>query len=176
MHLTRRALLKGAMICQMAGCSAAALTPATIVADAQAAASGLSAMLTGLTTAFPALLPPSTVASLKTDLTTAQSVAANLSANMPAASAASAVHQVLGVVNAVLNTLAAPPLNGLIPAPFNVAVAAAAILAPEMEAFVAQYLPTAAVSPATAKARTSFAAITPVMTPDAARGLLAGMR
>lgn len=176
MHLTRRALLKGAMICQLAGCSAAALTPAAIIADAQAAATGLSAMLAGLTTAFPTLLPPATVANLKANLATAQTVAATLSANTPASTAATAVQQVLGVVNALLNTLAAPPLNGLIPAPFNIAVAAAAIIAPEMEAFVAQFLPTAAASPATAQARATFSAITPVMTPDAARALLAGLR
>jgi hypothetical protein len=86
------------------------------------------------------------------------------------------VRQVLDVVNAVLATLAAPPVNGLIPAPFNVAVAAAAVLAPEMEAFVTQFLPAAAASVSVAKARAAFAGVAPMMTPDAARKLLAGLK
>ncbi len=94
--------------------------------------------------------------------------------NLPAASGATTVQIVEGYLNAVLNTLAAPPINGLIPAPFNMAVAAAALVVPDLEAFVNQYLPAAtAVAPATYAARLQLrAAARQVTTLDQAMAIL----
>ena len=156
----------------LGACSQVPLTPADIIADAQAAASGLSTALSLLSAAAPTLIPAATLASIQSDLATAQGIAKTLSASTPATSAASVVQQVLGYLNAALNVLAAPPINGLIPSPFNTAVAAVAVLAPEMEAFVTAYIPTAAASPVAVKVRAKLVAAAPAMTPAQARARL----
>lgn len=143
--------------------TAPAVTPASIVADVQGAVKGLQTALTDITAANPSLIPPSTVARLTADLTDASSAAAMLAANMPATLGANSASVVMGDINDVLNTLAAPPVNGLIPAPANEIVAAAAVVAPVIEAYVTQYLPAkAAAAPDTINARVLLAAAHPM--------------
>ena len=133
---------------------APSLTPAQIVTEAGTVAKGLSGALTQLAGADPSLIPAGTLATLQSDLTLAQGAASALSTSLPASNGAATVQTVEGYINAVLNALAAPPINGLIPAPYNLAVTAAALVVPDLEAFVNQYLPAAsAVAPATHAAR-----------------------
>lgn len=179
MHATRRFLLGGTaaglLTAALAACTTgpfAKMTPTQIVAQAQAAASGLLGMLQQVAKAYPVLIPPATLATLTKDLTLAVGSAQSLSGNMPATQGATVVKTVEGYLNAVLNTLAAPPINGLIPSPFNMAVAAAAFIVPQLEAFVGTYIPAAAASPATVFNREKFAAQAPGMTTAEALAVL----
>ncbi len=165
MHLSRRAILGAPLAAALTSCDSNALTPAQIVTEAGVAAKGLSGALTQLAGTDPKLIPAAMLATLQNDLTLAQGAASSLTTNLPAASGATTVQIVEGYLNAVLNTLAAPPINGLIPAPFNMAVAAAALVVPDLEAFVNQYLPAAAaVAPATYAARLRLRAAAPQVT------------
>ncbi len=174
MPLSRRAILGAPIAVALTRCGAAPLTPAQIVTESDAAAKGLSGALTQIASADPTLIAPGTLVTLQNDLTQAQGAASTLTSNLPAASGAAIVQTVEGYINAVLNTLAAPPINGLIPAPFNLAVAAAALVVPDLEAFVNDYLPAAsAVAPATYPARLQFRAAAPqVATLDQAVAIL----
>jgi hypothetical protein len=182
-HLTRRHLLASTvLIVPVAGCAAlglsTTLTPATIVSQALALAQGLSGMLTQVAAAYPALVPAATLAMLTKDLTLATGAANTLTTALPAASGASIAQTIDGYINAVLTTLAGPPINGLIPSPFNMAVAAAAIVVPQIEAFVNQYLPasmtTAGAAPGALAARAKFAAVAPALTTQGALVILQG--
>ncbi len=176
--LTRRSILLGATALvplAIAGCATGTVTPAAIVTEAQSVASGLAGMLKSLTAAYPTLIPSSTAATIAADLTLAQSAATTLSSNIPAATGASTVKTVEGYVNAVLTTLAGPPINGLIPAPFNQVVAAAAFIVPQLEAFAALYIPALAASPAAAKAQARFlASAAPITSTAQAVAILQG--
>jgi len=185
MKLSRRTVVASTALASSAvliGCSklglSTTLTPASIVAQGLALAQGLSGMLTQVSSTYPSLIPAPTLKTLTTDLTLATGAANTLNSSLPAASEASTVQTIDGYINAVLNTLAGPPINGLIPSPFNMAVAAAAIVVPQLEAFVNQYLPasmmTAAAAPVTLASRARFAAAAPALTPPAALALLQG--
>ncbi len=165
MHLSRRAIIAVPLAVTLAGCAGTTLTPSQIVADAATLAKGLAGALTAVASAVPNLLPAGMLATLESDLTLAEGAASALNTNLPATSGASIAQTIDGYINAVLNTLAAPPLNGLIPAPFNTAIAAAAVVVPEIEAFVNRYLPTAsAVAPATYAARLKLRDTAPQVT------------
>lgn len=175
--ISRRSLLRASAVAvpavALAGCGVFGnMTPAQIVTQAQSIASGLSGMLTQLVAQYPTLIPAATVATIQDDLAKAQAAAKTLASGLPAATGASVVQTVLGYVNAVLNTLAAPPINGLIPAPFNQVVAAAAFLTPTLEAFVQSYIPAAAAASVTAETRLRFAGMAPGMTADRAVAVL----
>ncbi len=157
----------------LAACAGQPVTPASVVADAQTAVTGLQTALKQIAIAEPNLIPAADLTRINADLAAAATAAAQLSAGMPAASGATTARIVEGDINDVLDVLAGPPVNGLIPAPANQVVAAAAIVAPMLEAFVAQYVPAAAASPEAANARTTLAALKP-MTLDQARAVLAG--
>jgi hypothetical protein len=132
-------------------CSTAATTPAAILTDAQSLAGGLAGALSAVEAADPNLIPPATAAKIATALADAKTIAGQLSTGMAPASAATVIVQVEGDINDVLNVLAAPPLNGIIPPPASQAIAAASIVLPVLEAFAAPYLPAgnaAAVAPA----------------------------
>jgi hypothetical protein len=174
MHMSRRAIIGAPVAAALTSCGSSALTPAQIVTEAGVAAKGLSGVLAQVASADPSLLPASMLATLQNDLALAQGAASSLTPSLPAVNGASVVQTVEGYINAVLNTLAAPPINGLIPAPFNLAVAAAAFVVPDLEAFVSQYLPTAsAVAPATYAARLQLrAAALQVTTLDQAVAIL----
>jgi hypothetical protein len=152
----------------LAGCSGSSLTPTVIVAAAGTVAKGLAGAVSAIASAYPTLIPADMLATIQTDLALAQTAAGQLSATLPAATGASVVQTVEGYINAVLNLLAGPPINGLIPAPFNQVIGAAAIVVPVLEAFVAQYLPAASASPA----RVKLAASVPGMTRAQAMAVL----
>jgi hypothetical protein len=165
MQISRRAVLGVPFAAALARCGANAMTPTQIITEAGTTAKGLSGVLTQLAAADPSLIPAETLKTLQADLVLAQGAAAALTSNLPAASGASVVKTVEGYINAVLNTLAAPPINGLIPAPFNMAIAAAALVVPDLEAFANQYLPGAAGAVlATAEARSKLRAAAPQVT------------
>lgn len=152
MHISRLfsigilALGLGAM--PLAGCTNSTQTPAAVIAAAGALANGLAGAVTAIKVAYPNLIPPATMVEIQVDLALAQQASSQLSATLPSATGAATVQLVEANINAVLNLLSAPPLNGVIPPPFNEAIGAAAILVPVLEAFVTQYLPVpAAASP-----------------------------
>lgn len=157
----------------LAGCAGgAAVTPASVVSDAQTSITALQTALKQVVVAEPNLIPAAEVARINADLATAQTAAAQLVAGMPAQLGATSARVIEGDINDVLDVLAGPPVNGLIPAPANQVVAAAAIVAPMIEAFVAQYLPQVGAEPADASARVKLAATAP-MTLTQARAVLA---
>ncbi len=165
MHLSRRAILGVPVAVTLTSCAGVDLTPAQIVTEAGTVAKGLSGALAQLAGADPTLIPTGTLATLQSDLALAQGAASALNTSLPASNAASTVQTVEGYVNAVLNALAGPPINGLIPPPYNLAVAAAALVVPDLEAFVNQYLPAgSAVAPATHAARLQLREAAPRIT------------
>jgi hypothetical protein len=165
MHLSRRAVLGVPLAVTLTSCAGVILTPTQIITDASTLANGLAGALTQVANFDPNLIPAGTLSTLQSDLTLAQGAASSLNTNLPASNGASIAQTIDGYINAVLNTLAAPPINGLIPAPFNLAIAAAALLVPEIETFVNQYLPAAsAVAPATYAARLQLLEAAPKVT------------
>jgi hypothetical protein len=178
MILNRRAALIGATaLCvamplsfALASGATPTLTPATVITDATNADVSLLNMLNNPVVA--SVLPAATLTALKADLTTGQQVGQSLTTNLPAATAATTIQQINGYINAVLNTIAGPPVNGLIPAPFNMVVAAVAIIMPELEGFVDTYILNASASVAMATTRAKLAATAPGLTLAQARVLL----
>src|ERR1700731_1279456 len=128
MNITRRHALLGtsALIpaALLAACAGTPLTPAQIITQATAVVTGLVGMIKSVSASFPTLIPTNLLTTIENDLGLATTATTNLTANLPAASGASTVSTIEGYINAVLTTLAGPPINGLIPAPFNMAVAA----------------------------------------------------
>lgn len=151
--LTRRAALGATAIVPLvlAGCATGAGVPQIIVTYAVTMATGLSGMFTQLEAAYPSLVPASMAATIAKDLAIAKTAATSLSTSLPAGSGALTVRTILGDVNAVLALAAGPPINGLIPAPFNQAVAAVSLLAPTLEAFVESFFPATAGAPLAAR-------------------------
>ena len=173
MNISRRALLGASALVPvaLAGCAGNPVTPAQIVTIVQSTASGLSTMLVAVSAQEPGLIPPAMAATLGTDLALAIGASKTLAAGLPATAGASTVHIVEGYLNDVLSTLAGPPVNGLIPPPYNMALAAAAFVMPQIEAFAALYIPAAAASPTTAAARAKLAAASPIPITSTAQAL-----
>jgi hypothetical protein len=151
------------------------VTPAGVISDVQAVVNGLAGALSSpaVTAAINAV--PAAAAILpviQKDVALAQGALATLASNTSAAQGASIVSQINGWLNAIIDTADAPPLIGLIPSPFNLAITAAAVLLPGLETFVDQYLPTTATAAAVAHKAGALRGAT-TMTPDAARALLA---
>lgn len=165
-------LLPAAVVLFVAACAGLPGTPASVVSDAQTSITALQTAIKQVAVAEPNLIPAADLTRINADLTTAATAAKQLSAGMPATAGATTARIVEGDINDVLDVLAGPPVNGLIPAPANQVVAAAAIVAPMIEAFVAQYVPAAAASPNVTAARTKLAAAHP-MTVAQARAVLA---
>ena len=177
MNITRRNLATALLgTTALAACGTTTLTPTLIITEAGTVANGLAGAITQIATAYPALIPAATLVTIKTDLGLAQTAATGLSAALPATTGASVVQTIEGYINAVLTVLAGPPINGLIPAPFNMAISAAALLVPDLEAFANTYLaPTAAASLAAAHARAMLVVNAPPITDkNAALLVLAG--
>jgi hypothetical protein len=150
-------------------------TPAIVVTDTNAVVHGLQGMLAQLVSEQPALIPPDALAKIDSALADADAATGKLSAGLAAVVGATQVQIALGDINAVLDAMAAPPINGLLPPPYNEAVAAAALLAPGMEAFVQQNLAnnTAAVSLDTLATRVELqVAALEITTPDQALAVL----
>jgi hypothetical protein len=150
------------------------LTPPEVVADLQTMATGLNNALAQLEKSNPNAIPSATAAKIQNDLTEAATVAGQLTTGMTPTAGATQAQLVLNDINAALTVLSEPPINGLIPSPFNIAVAAAAILAPSIEAFVKSQIPaTAAASPGAVLVRTNAMQSAPqITTKEQARAAL----
>ena len=189
---TRRAAIAAllgttALLSVVAACTTAApLTPAEIVTQATAIGTGLLGMISNPTvTAIITKLSGGSgiLATLTGYLSKAVGAAGTLSANLPATTGASIASQIDGYINAFLTTVDSPPLVGLIPSPFNLALTAATVLLPPIEQFINQYLPasvtTAPTVPVPAPAvvaatRLKFGAIKPAMGAPEALAVLQG--
>ena len=144
----------------LTGCAnGTGMTPASIITQATVAVTGLQGALKQVEATNPTLIPAPLASRIDGDLTKAEAVAATFSAGLPASAGALTAQQIEGYVNDVLDVLAGPPVNGLIPAPANQAVAAVAIVAPLIEAYVNQYLPATKAGATLADTRTKFAAM-----------------
>ena len=149
------------------------VTPAAVIADLGSIVTGMSAMFPKLLAAAPSLIPAPLAAQIQGDLSLAQQADATLTANVPAATGATTAQKIEGYVDAVFAVLAGPPINGLIPAQFNLVLTGVAVLLPGIEAFFNQYL-TAAPTVSASLVRAQFRAAAPAMTPAEARLVLAG--
>lgn len=175
MTLSRRNLLTASALAipvtVLAGC-ASTNTPVQntqqIVLDLQNAVPALKNSLA----AIPAgTIPAATLATINASLASAQSVLAGLSSSMTATQAAPLVQQIESDLNAVISAAAAVPL---IPPPFSVALAAAAVILPIVEGFVNSTLHLGAVA-AAFPARTKVIGMAPPMTVAQAQATLAAM-
>jgi hypothetical protein len=142
--LTRCALPSGPVI------------PLTIITEAKAVVGGVAGAVGKISAAGCA---PST---MQANIAAAQTAASSLTPSMQAASGAGVVMVINGCINAVLNICAAPPINGLIPSPFNTVVAAAAYVMPDLEAFVDHWILRVSLSPAVHEVRAKLIAAAPV--------------
>lgn len=131
------------------------VTPATV---SQQLINDVNAGLTtGLTTAAllgamtPPVLTAAQVSAIDAVLQKAQGVMGDVTALTPAVTGVTTMQTVDGYINTALTTLASVPV---IPAPFNLAVAGMALVAPEIEAFVASILGTvSATAPSPVRAK-----------------------
>jgi hypothetical protein len=181
MLLSRRSMLKTSAGIAALGVAACAngsftLTPAQVVTDLGNGAAMLLADLPIIGQDLgPKLLPATLLAQLESDAQLAVTTSKTLSTSMTASQSLTGVQQVVGYFNDVLNTLAAPPINGVIPAPFNLAVQALDVIVTQIiEPWIAQITGTAA-APAPF-VRASLAKAKPGMTPAEAEAILAGIK
>lgn len=173
---TRRAALAGLLATTaLAGCTSTtgATTPQSILSLVSTILNGLAgaARMPAVVAAVSAA--PGGAAALNTvlnDIILAQGALASLTTNTPAATGATTVQQIDGWLNAIIDTADSPPLIGLIPSPFNMAITAVAILLPGLEAFVNQFLP--APAPATASAHAPSLRAKSAMTAAQAQAVL----
>ena len=156
------------------GPNSSAQISSIIVNDAQSASIGLQNIMNSVEKQYPNMISKADAVKINADLVSAVSVSNELKTGAPAASQASNVNLVLGYINDVLNVVGSPPINGLIPSPFNTAVAAVAFIAPELEGFVQSYVGTAGAGLASVDARTAIFGSSPVMITNLnqARGIL----
>jgi len=162
MHITRPAIAVALALSVAACANGTGTTPAQVIADAQGAVTGLQTALHQVEVTNPTLIPAPLASRIDGDLTKAQAVASVLTTGLPAQAGAVSAQQIEGYINDVLDVLAGPPVNGLIPAPANQAVAAVAIVAPLIEAYVNQYLPQPAPKAAASLDRARLAALAPM--------------
>jgi hypothetical protein len=131
MSITRRTLLwASASVVALAACTT---NLGTVASDANLVVTGLQKAIQGIETADPTLIKAPDQATINTALTTALSLVKGISAATPASSGASTVQTIDTDINTVLDIVATLPV---IPPPYNLAVQAAAALAPVLEAFV----------------------------------------
>ena len=181
----RSALLASASIFTLAvtnlalsGCGT--VTVASIISQAQTAVTGLAKGFTALTTADPTIIPVSTTTAVTSYFSNATAVLTELSGVAAPAPTATTLQKIFGYINQGLAVLAGPPVNGLIPAPFNEVIAAFDVVAPSIEAFITANLspsstPTAAIDASGVKAmavRQNARATLPAMDYNTAVALL----
>lgn len=155
---TRRNLLATAVplvVLGIAGCSSTTMTPAQVVTDAQNAISALANAFKAVLAQAPNAVPANTAATINSALAQAASVLGSLSTSLTATQAAPIVQQVESAINTVITAAAAVPL---IPPPFSLALEAAAVVLPILEAFVNSVLPAPTPAPAALAARAKMAA------------------
>jgi hypothetical protein len=154
--ITRRNLIAssalipaGALLARCAGTTSVGTISQQLINDVNAG------ITTGLTTTalLGAMVPPVLTAVVVSAITSllkqAQSAMSGVTAVTPVATGATTMQAVDGYINSVLTTLASVPV---IPPPYNLAIAALALVAPEVEAFVASALGTvSATAPAWGK-------------------------
>jgi hypothetical protein len=150
MSKSRRQVLQAAALIPagllLAKC--AGVTVADVVSDLENAPAALSAALTSVTTADPSAIPAATAGSIQSDLALAQGIASALPSNLTTASDATNAQTIVAYINSGIALLADPPVSGLIPAPFNEAIAAFDLVLPGIESAAAALLPAAAAAAA----------------------------
>jgi hypothetical protein len=119
-----------------AGC--ATPTASNILAVSQAVVTGLSGMITEVNVKFPTLIPAAIQTSIAAKFSLASAALTVLQNSLLASTtaSASAVQTVESNVNAVLDALASPPINGLIPAPYEEVIAAVDLQLPLLDYFI----------------------------------------
>ena len=132
---TRRAMLSATPFLAVSACAGqtAAQVSAQVVTDINNAVAALSNAIPAAAKADPKLLPPAAQTQIMTWLADAQGVLASVSTSMTATAAAPALQKAEADLNAVLAALAAVPL---IPPPYSMAIAAAAVAAPFIEGYL----------------------------------------
>jgi hypothetical protein len=137
--------------------SAPGTLPAQILADVTGALNQLAAVIPSLTMTTPPVLSQTVEATLLADVNYALGFMATVSSSTPATTGATVLARAEGYFNAVLVALLPLP----IPAPFNLIIVAANVVAPELEALIASFIPptvTPVPAPAPAAARARMAA------------------
>ena len=177
--MNRRTLLTATALLPIAGCAQfqslfGTLTPAAVEADLGTIVAGLNGMFPKLLAQYPSAIPATLAAQIQNDLSLAAAADATLTANTPATTGATTAQKIEGYINAVFGVFAGPPVNGLIPAPFNMVLAGVDVLLPGIEAFVNSVLAPAAPTVSASRVRAQFRAVAPAMTPAEARLVLAG--
>ncbi len=158
MSPTRRALLSATPLLAVAACAGqtAAQVSAQIVADLNNAIAALSNAVPAIAKADPSLLSVSVQTQIQTYAADARGVLTSVSTTMAATSAAPALSKAEADLNAILAALAAVPL---IPPPYSMIIAAAAMVAPMVEGYIATLTgPSPATAPKAATAPTMLAA------------------
>lgn len=155
MSPTRRALLSATPLLAVAACAGqtAAQVSAQIVADLNNAIAALSNAVPAIAKADPSLLPAQVQAQIQTYAAQARGVLTSVSMSMTATAAAPALSKAEADLNAILAALAAVPL---IPPPYSMIIAAAAMVAPMVEGYIATLTstpPKAATAPTMLAAR-----------------------
>jgi hypothetical protein len=164
MFITRRTLLWGsASVVAVAACTTSP-TLGQIASDASLVVTGLQKAIQGIETADPTLIKASDQATINTALTAALALVNGISAATPASTGANTIQTIDTDINTVLDIVAVLPV---IPPPYNLAVQAAAAVAPLLEAFVNSTLHLAAAAPPGPRAKLPAG-----MTPDQGRAQL----
>ena len=120
------------------GAGSSAATPAQIIADAQGALQGLANVIPALYVAKPPVISKAEETSLSNILAEGLAFMKGIGPGTPAQTGASTLATIEGYLNAVLTILtpiAAPP-------PYNLIIIAAAVIVPEVEAYIASIIPT----------------------------------
>lgn len=163
--MNRRRLLSACAVLPLLGLTACpastpgATVPAQVVNDAALAINGLTGALNALGQVAPNVIPPDVKAKITSYLASASVVLGGLSTSLTSTQAVPIISQIEGAINSVISAAASIPL---VPEPFRTALAAAAIVLPMLEAFVAgiTQAPALAATPARAKALAAYPAMT----------------
>jgi hypothetical protein len=149
------------LVAAVAACSsvpsAPGTLPAQILADVTGALNQLAAVIPSLTMTTPPVLSQTVEATLLADVNYALGFMGTVSSSTPATPGATVLARAEGYFNAVLVALLPLP----IPAPFNLIIVAANVVAPELEALIASFVPptvTPVPAPAPAAARAKMVA------------------
>jgi hypothetical protein len=139
--------------------------PAQIIADTSGALQGILNVIPALVT--DKVLTQAQATPLLTAVQEAMTYLAGVGPDTPAQAGATVLAQVAGYVNTALGILTSLP----IPSPYSVIVIAAAVVVPELEAYIASVLP-APVAPAPAPAAARAARVSHGMSLAKAREVL----
>ena len=172
MNTTRRTLLSTAALLPLAACAGqtAAQVSAVIVTDLGNALKAIGNAVPAIAKADPALIPAAVQAQVVALAAQGAGVVSAVSASMTATAAAPALAKAEADLNAVLSALAAVPM---IPPPYSLIIAAAAVVAPMIEGYISG-ITGAAAAPASTSVRAMVARVAPAMTVAQAEAVLAG--